>query len=105
MVCLDIDGNPVDKTMAGKTVKVSEDINAEITAVTVLNDFPSTTPKFRIHATIRCNTSLRFSIRNASWDHKFIASTSQTEETLRDFAGVLPTQKSTILGLDSDFLP
>ena len=104
-VCLDIEGNPIDKPLAGKTIKISEDVNAEITAVTPLNNLSSSTPKFRIHATIRCNTSLRFSIRNASWEHKFLASTSKTEKTLRDFAGVLPTQKSTMLGSDPDFLP
>jgi hypothetical protein len=104
-VCLVVEGlKPLD-SFAGKRVEISDQVYAEITAVTIFNDPRTDSASYSVHATLSCNSSLRYSLESYSWEYRFLVSSSLTESKLRDFFDILPSQPSILQADDLRLLP
>jgi len=95
-IVLDVDATKPSDSYLARRVQVSDQVEAEITAITELSG--SGKSQYRVHASIRCQHSTRFSLASMSWENTFLASSSQIEHKLREFVGVSPDKASTISG-------
>lgn len=95
------ESEPVNRDIAGKTFPLDSKSQINITTISRDVNADGTTERFRIHANILGVSKRWFSMRDRSWNHIFVASSSRAEEELRSIAGFA---SDSITELKSDML-